>query len=100
MVIGVIGAFDEEVEKFIEIFKLVKEEEKIWNIYSGDLEDKHLVVCRSGIGKVNSGAMTQYLIDHPVVLEEMAQNAKRIVERLSIKEIGDRYLNFLLGHEK
>ena len=43
---------------------------------------------------------TQFLIDHPVVLEEMAQNAKRIVERLSIKEIGDRYLNFLLNHEK
>ena len=64
MVIGIIGAFDEEVEKFIEIFKLKKEENLIWDIYLGKYQEKKLVVCRSGIGKVNSGAMTQYLIDH------------------------------------
>ena len=64
MIIGIIGAFDEEVEKFIEMFQLTKEDTTIWDIYSGDFKDKHLVVCRSGIGKVNSGAMTQYLIDH------------------------------------
>ena len=64
MVIGIIGAFDEEVEKFIEIFKLKKEENLIWDIYLGKNKKKKLVVCRSGIGKVNSGAMTQYLIDH------------------------------------
>ncbi len=64
MIIGIVGAFDEEVEKFIELFHLQKEDDVIWNIYSGDVCNKHLVVCRSGIGKVNSGAMTQYLIDH------------------------------------
>src|SRR5699024_4954399 len=64
MINGIIGAFDEEVEKFIEMFQLTKEDTTIWDIYSGDFKDKHLVVCRSGIGKVNSGAMTQYLIDH------------------------------------
>lgn len=64
MIIGIIGAFDEEVEKFIETFQLKKEEDSIWNIYLGEYKGKQLVVCRSGIGKVNSGAMTQYLIDH------------------------------------
>lgn len=64
MVIGVIGAFDEEVEKFMEMFQLKKEDNTIWDVYLGDFNNKHLVVCRSGIGKVNSGAMTQYLIDH------------------------------------
>ena len=64
MIIGIIGAFDEEVEKFIETFQLKEEEDYIWNIYLGEYKGKQLVVCRSGIGKVNSGAMTQYLIDH------------------------------------
>lgn len=64
MNIGIIGAFDEEVEKFIEVFHLVKDDSHIWDIYTGIFEGKHLFVCRSGIGKVNSEAMTQYLIDH------------------------------------
>lgn len=64
MIIGIIGAFDEEVEKFIEIFQLHKENNFIWDIYLGSFQEKKLVVCRSGIGKVNSGAMVQYLIDH------------------------------------
>lgn len=64
MVIGIIGSFDEEVEKFIEVFKLKKEQDVIWDIYLGEYQEKKLVVCRSGIGKVNSGAMIQYLIDY------------------------------------
>ena len=60
MIIGIIGAFDEEVKKFIETFQLKEEEDSIWNIYLGEYKGKQLVVCRSGIGKVNSGAMTQY----------------------------------------
>ena len=64
MIIGIIGAFDEEVEKFIEMFQLEKQEKDLWDIYTGVYREKQLVVCRSGIGKVNSGAMTQYLIDY------------------------------------
>ena len=64
MIIGIIGAFDEEVEKFIEIFRLEKQEKDLWDIYTGIYQGKQLIVCRSGIGKVNSGAMTQYMIDH------------------------------------
>ena len=41
MIIGIIGAFDEEVEKFIEMFQLTKEDTTIWDIYSGDFKDKH-----------------------------------------------------------
>lgn len=60
--IGIIGAFDAEVEKLIEIFKLEKSDTKD-EIYTGNYEDKRLVVARSGIGKVNSAATTQKLID-------------------------------------
>jgi adenosylhomocysteine nucleosidase len=63
VIIGIIGAFDEEIEKFIEIFKLKKDDTSYKEIYIGDYLDKKLVVCRSGIGKVNSAAMCQYLID-------------------------------------
>lgn len=61
MKISIIGAFDEEVLKFIEIFDLKKENER--DIYIGKYKNKDLIVSKSGIGKVNSAAMTQYIID-------------------------------------
>lgn len=61
MKIGIIGAFDEEIEKFIEMFDLIEEDNK--NIYLGNYNNKELVIAKSGIGKVNSGSMTQYIID-------------------------------------
>ena len=60
--IGIIGAFDAEVEKLIEIFELKKADDKD-EIYTGVFNDKNLVVARSGIGKVNSAATTQKIID-------------------------------------
>lgn len=60
--IGIIGAMDEEVKKFIELFKMEKEKD-IRDIYVSNSKDKKIVVARSGIGKVNSAALTQYLID-------------------------------------
>lgn len=60
--IGIIGAFDAEVEKLIEIFELKKADDKD-EIYTGVFNDKKLVVARSGIGKVNSAATTQKIID-------------------------------------
>jgi len=63
MIIGIIGAFDEEVEKFIEVFNLKKDLNSKREIYIGSYKDKKLVVSKSGIGKVNSAAMCQYLID-------------------------------------
>lgn len=64
MKIGIIGAFDEEIEKFIEMFNLIKDESNNRNIYVGKTNNKDLIVCKSGIGKVNSAAMTQYIIDN------------------------------------
>lgn len=60
--IGIIGAFDAEVEKFIEMFEMDKEDSSR-EVYYKKIKDDLLVVARSGIGKVNSAAMTQYLID-------------------------------------
>lgn len=63
MTIGIIGAFDEEIENLIKVFNLNKDENSNRNIFVGISDNKKLVVANSGIGKVNSGAMTQYLID-------------------------------------
>lgn len=62
MIIGIIGAMDEEVEKFIELFDMTKEND-IRDIYVSKNNSRTIVVARSGIGKVNSAAITQYLID-------------------------------------
>lgn len=64
MVIGIIGAFDEEVEKFIEVFQLKRDSTIHREVFVGSYFEKKLVVCKSGIGKVNSAAMCQYIIDH------------------------------------
>lgn len=64
MVIGIIGAFDEEVEKFIEVFQLQKDSKSYRDVFIGEFLDKKLIVCKSGIGKVNSASMCQYIIDH------------------------------------
>ena len=40
MIIGIIGAFAEETEKFIEIFKLTKDESVNREIYTGAYQDK------------------------------------------------------------
>lgn len=60
--IGIIGAFDAEIEKFIEMFSM-KKDSKRKEVYIANISDNLLVVAKSGIGKVNSAAMTQYLID-------------------------------------
>ena len=62
--IGIIGAMDEEVELLIkqmkhkEVFNYTK-----MNFYQGKINDKHVVVVRCGIGKVNAAICTQVLID-------------------------------------
>lgn len=62
--IGIIGAMEVEVEKLkarmenVEITRRASME-----FYAGILEDKNVVVVRSGIGKVNAAVCTQILID-------------------------------------
>lgn len=66
MTIGIIAAMDKEIKKYQEMFELTKVNEKL-NIYEGTYEDKKIILCLSGIGKVNAAITTQYLIDtyHP-----------------------------------
>lgn len=59
--IGIIGAMDIEIQKLIEKYNLVKD--KVKDIYWAEFNDKRIVVAMSGVGKVNSAAMTQYIID-------------------------------------
>lgn len=63
MRIGIIGAFDAEILKFIELFKMEKEDVSYHEVYYARVYDKDVYVMRSGIGKVNAAATTQFLID-------------------------------------
>lgn len=62
MTIGIICAMEKEIVKYQKIFNL-KEINKLLNIYEGIYQDKKIILCLSGIGKVNSSSITQYLID-------------------------------------
>ena len=60
MKIGIFGAMDVEIAKFNELFNL-KEKEK--DIYFANYNNHELYVTQCGIGKVNSAANCQHLID-------------------------------------
>ena len=66
MTIGIIAAMEKEIKKYQEIFDLTKTNNQL-DIYEGNYEDKKIILCLSGIGKVNAAITTQYLIDiyHP-----------------------------------
>lgn len=62
--IGIIGAMDEEVAKLKECLEEANVVEKAgMEFYSGKLNEKEVVVVRSGVGKVNAACCTQILID-------------------------------------
>lgn len=88
MIIGIIGAFDEETEKFIDMFNLIKDEKSNREIYTGKYKNKELVVARAGIGKVNSAAMTQYIIDnYKVDLIINSGCAGSLLEKVKIMDV-------------
>ena len=60
--IGIIGAMQIEIDKLIKFYDL-KKDKMNKDIYLSELNDKRVVVAMSGVGKVNSAAMTQYIID-------------------------------------
>jgi adenosylhomocysteine nucleosidase len=63
-VIGIIGAMNEEIELYREGMKQVKEQTRAGNTYFiGNLHGKDVVLCKSGVGKVNASICTQILID-------------------------------------
>ncbi|WP_068774524.1 5'-methylthioadenosine/adenosylhomocysteine nucleosidase [Paenibacillus sp. FJAT-26967] len=62
--IGLIGAMNEEIELLIQAMTGVKETRKAGITYrEGLFQGKEVVVCRSGVGKVNAAVCTQILID-------------------------------------
>jgi adenosylhomocysteine nucleosidase len=64
MVIGIIGAMDEEIELLLPQLNLKKKLIKAQMTFSyGELLGKEVVLVRSGIGKVNAAICTQILID-------------------------------------
>ena len=60
--IGIIGAMQNEIDKLISYYDL-KKDKMNKDIYVSEFNDKKIVVAMSGVGKVNSAAMTQYIID-------------------------------------
>lgn len=64
MVIGIIGAMDEELQPILKELILSRKEIKAKMEFNfGKLYDKNIVVVRSGIGKVNAAICAQILID-------------------------------------
>lgn len=64
MIIGIIGAMDEEVEILLKNIQLNKKEKKASMEFNvGKLWGKDTIVVRSGIGKVNAAVCAQILID-------------------------------------
>lgn len=64
MIIGIIGAMDEELELLLKNIKLERTEKKASMEFNfGELYGKNVVIVRCGIGKVNAAVCTQILID-------------------------------------
>lgn len=64
MIIGIIGAMDEEILHLRENIENIKEIDCLnFKIYSGQYAGKKVVFMRSGIGKVNAAVSSQILIN-------------------------------------
>lgn len=62
--IGIIGAMAEEIELLEKHMKQARTESKAGIAFiEGEFEGRKVVVCRSGVGKVNAAVTTQILID-------------------------------------
>ncbi|MGZ9587034.1 5'-methylthioadenosine/adenosylhomocysteine nucleosidase [Paenibacillus marinisediminis] len=64
MIIGIIGAMDEEIALLLQQLDTVKEDVQAGNrYYTGKMSGHQVVICKSGVGKVNAAITTQVLID-------------------------------------
>ncbi|MFI2857587.1 5'-methylthioadenosine/adenosylhomocysteine nucleosidase [Paenibacillus sp. JSM ZJ436] len=62
--VGLIGAMDEEIELLLNEMECSERVVKAGITYvKGTLQGKEVVVCKSGVGKVNAAITTQVLID-------------------------------------
>ena len=63
-IIGIIGAMDEEIQLYKESMVDIQEKKRAGiTYYRGSLHGQHVVLCKSGVGKVNASICTQILID-------------------------------------
>lgn len=64
MRIGIIGAMDEEIQHILDSMENYKIGKKAGiSFYSGKFNGYDIVLCKSGVGKVNASVCTQILID-------------------------------------
>ncbi|USG67192.1 5'-methylthioadenosine/adenosylhomocysteine nucleosidase [Brevibacillus ruminantium] len=64
MKIGIIGAMDEEIALYVDnLAETVTVEKAGITYYEGKWEGTSVVLCKSGVGKVNAAVTTQILID-------------------------------------
>ena len=63
--IGIIGAFKDEIDELLLHVEGLKEEQKsIRTFYTGTIRDHDVVIVLAGIGKVNAGVTTSLLIEN------------------------------------
>lgn len=63
-IIGVIGAMQEEIDMLLERLQDKKTRQHAGIAYhQGTLHNREIIVCKSGVGKVNAAVCTQVLID-------------------------------------
>ena len=63
--IGIIGAFSDEIEELLKHVKDLKEEVRsIRTFYTGKIRNHDVVIVLAGIGKVNAGVTTSLLIEN------------------------------------
>lgn len=62
--IGIIVAMQEELDEILNIMHEV-EQKKVYNVdfIEGNIEQNHVILVKSGVGKVNAARITQILID-------------------------------------
>lgn len=62
--IGIIGAMDEEIKLYKQGLQDCTETRKAGiTFYTGKFQNREIVLCKSGVGKVNASVCTQILID-------------------------------------
>lgn len=64
-IIGIIGAMEIEIEHIVSNMKNIDTQDIFGlTFYHGEFANKNVVVCRSGIGKVNAARTTQIMLDN------------------------------------
>lgn len=63
--IGILGAMPEEIDEILVGIEDIEQEEVAGvTYYKGKRDEKHVIVCYGGMGKVNAASTTQVLISH------------------------------------